>query len=414
MIIHPPEVQKRDGEVEVSARVELTRPIPDLPDRLWFSFPEKYAPYLHNCSDAFASALLLLAQFFNEPLEVRGEISPQLAYNLHEIQSLFHQWLPRLFHLIDLKFEGYRHMPYTTAGKVGAAFSGGVDSCYVLWKHLPENQPIPEARLTHGVFVHGFDIRLFEKDYYQHLYQHYSTQFEQLGLELIPARTNAYLFSEFRVNWEYTHGGALAGIAQCLGGLFSRFYIPAAVRYQDIYPTGTNPISDPFFSTETLKIIHSGARRSRFEKIFEFGSWPFLRENLRVCMYTYPAHGEFNCKRCDKCLRTSAMLSAGGYLGDFKTLKPELTWRDYLQWSWTVYPSFSTRQIARHAWRNKRWDIALPIQMVLLSQWIKQKMLHPIISRIPLPLMYRLKRRIFRRRSEVEQLSLNAARKDGA
>ncbi len=405
MIVHTPELEHKNGEVYLSAQIEYSQPHQNLPARLWFAFPERVAPYIHLSSNPFASTMLLIAQFFGEKLEVRGKISPQLAYNLHEIASLFKQWLPSLFQEIELKFDGFLDEHPESEGKVGTAFSGGIDSSYVVWTHLPDNQPIPDARLTHGVFIHGFDIRLFEKEDYQKIYQHYANQFQKLGLELIPARTNAYLFSEFRVNWEYTHGGALAGVAQCLEKLFSRFYIPAAVRYRDLYPTGTNPISDPLFSTERLKIIHSGAKRSRFEKIIEFGNWDFLHDNLRVCMNDYPRHGELNCKRCDKCLRTSAMLSAAGYLSQYKTLKPTLTFADFLQWAWSVYPSFSTRQIEKYAWKKKRWDIAFPIQVVLLSQWLKRILIKPLIHRIPRDILYRWKRRVFLNRSELDHPS---------
>ena len=45
MIISQPEIQTRNNEVWVSAHVAFEKP-DDMPSRLWFSFPEKYAPYI--------------------------------------------------------------------------------------------------------------------------------------------------------------------------------------------------------------------------------------------------------------------------------------------------------------------------------------------------------------------------------
>ena len=98
-----------------------------------------------------------------------------------------------------------------TSGGVAAAFSGGIDSLYTLWSHNVQNQADPAIRLTNGLFVHGFEIRLHEKDYYHTLYRAYARTFDELGLTLLQARTNLFSFSQFHLNWLYTHPGALAG-----------------------------------------------------------------------------------------------------------------------------------------------------------------------------------------------------------
>jgi hypothetical protein len=401
MIIHPPEVQKRDGEVEVSARVELTRPIPELPDRLWFRFPESHAPYLALTSDPFASTLLQIAMFLGEDLEVRGCISHRLAYNLLEIESYFHQCQPKYFKPIQLSYESILQQPLNPAGMVGMAFSGGVDSFFTLFKHLPQNQPLQQFRLTHGVFIHGFDIRLFEKNVFDRLYELYKKLFQQLGLELIPARTNAYLFSEFRIDWTYTHGAAIAGIAQALGNLFSHFYISAGLNYLYAAPVGTNPITDPLFSTDSLSIHHTGATHSRMEKISEIGGWPVLFQHLRVCLYEQKNQDELNCKKCGKCVLTSIMLELEGHLRFYEALHNRLGLKDYYYWLTAKQVSFYAKIISRRARDLHRWDIFFPMQIVLFGQWIKRVLLS-ILHKLPPEKMYWLKRRIFRQRSDFD------------
>ena len=45
-------------------------------------------------------------------------------------------------------------------GAVLTAFSGGVDSFYTLRAHVAGQEPDERARITHGLFVHGFDLSL--------------------------------------------------------------------------------------------------------------------------------------------------------------------------------------------------------------------------------------------------------------
>ena len=402
MIIHSPQKTITNGEVILSADVEFSRPIQDIPKQLWFAFPESYAPYVVTTSDPFASTLLQIAMFFGENLEVRGSISPRLAYNLTEIMSYYQQCQPKLYKPIQFSYDSLLSEPIQPIGKVGMAFSGGVDSFFTLYKHLPQNQPIKQFQLTHAVFIHGFDIRLFEVENYRRIFQQYQQLFSELGLELIPARTNAYLFSEFRIDWTHTHGAALVGIAQALGGLFRRFYISAGINYAHIAPIGTNPITDPLFSTDTLDIHHTGATHSRYDKIAEIGNWAPLYDNVRVCLHENPANESLNCNHCGKCILTSILLELTGNLKRYTALKNHLSLKDYLAWATAPQNSYFAKIISQKAYRMKRWDIFFPMQLVLLSQWFKATFYFPLIHRIPPKYLYKIKRRVFRYRSEIE------------
>lgn len=402
MIIHSPYQQIKNGEIILAADIEFSQPIPDIPKQLWFAFPEKYAPYVTDATDPFASTLLLIAQFFHENLDVRGEISPHLAYNLQEIASFFHQGVPKLFHPIEIKYESFTSSLLHSLSNVGMAFSGGVDSFFTLYRHLPSHQIIPSARLTHAVFIQGFDIRLFQREFYQQVFERYDQLFKELGLELIPARTNAYKFSEFRLDWSYTHGAALAGLAQAFGSFFKRFYISAGLSYQHAAAIGTNPTTDPLFSTEILEIVHSGATHSRLEKVYEIGNWHYLYNNLRVCVYQNPNQNSLNCNTCGKCVLTSIMLELAGYLKNYRSLKNHLVFKDFVHWISYSENSFFTKIISQEAFKKRRWDIFFPMQFVLLSQWLKRVFYFPLVHRIPRPWLYRIKRKVFRHRSEID------------
>jgi len=163
MIIHQPEIKRKNGEVILSAKIEYDHTHINLPDSCWFAFPEDYEPYLTSRSDPFAVAMIQTSQYLGENLEIRGELSERLAYGLHQYGSIFHLWIPKWFDPPHLAFDKLVQ-PIAPANRlVMTAFSGGVDSFYTLQCHLPENQPIPSYQLQAGLFIHGMDIRFMKR-----------------------------------------------------------------------------------------------------------------------------------------------------------------------------------------------------------------------------------------------------------
>lgn len=100
MIIYRPELTRRNGEIEVSARVEFNHTIPNVPKRLWFRFPESCADYLTDRGDGFLSCMLIPAMHCGEDIEVPAQVSPKLLYNLKEYQYLFES----KYHIVTIKF----------------------------------------------------------------------------------------------------------------------------------------------------------------------------------------------------------------------------------------------------------------------------------------------------------------------
>jgi hypothetical protein len=406
MIIHQPERIIKEDQVCLVAHVETRTPVPDLPTSLWFTYPVHLLPYLTESSDAFAASLLLVAMYLGEDLEVRGGISSRLASGLWEYGQVFKNWFPKLFTSVDIKFEqieGPQPLPNPTM--TGMAFSGGVDSFFTLWSHLPQNQPIQSARITHGVFVHGFDIGLPQTERYQGLFQRYRAVFQELGLELIPVSTNAYYFTQFRIKWEYAHGGPLIATGLNLGHLFHRFYINASYAYTNLGPGGTTPITDHLLSTEDMEIIHFGSSHSRYQKLPELRTFDPARQNLRVCTKPSLPAGQLNCLRCDKCLRTMTMLEVQDLLDDFSVFPHRLRLRDLFTWAQVVLPSPSTAQLMRTAMRKGKFAIALPMLWVLLMQTIRQNIQDLVLNLLTNDTRYRLRR--FRNRQVNDQADIS-------
>jgi len=165
---------------------------------------------------------------------------------------------------------------------VALAFSGGVDDFYTLWAHLPENQSICSARVTHGLFIQEQGFAPESKDKFVMLEQRYLTLFEQMGLELITVGTNLREFGLGRVDKMLFHGAPIFGAALTLAPLVRRFYISSTSDYMHIKPGGTSPVLDYWLSTETLEFMHFGSSSTALEKLAVLSKWPEAQNYLYV------------------------------------------------------------------------------------------------------------------------------------
>ena len=308
MIIFQPEVNNVDGSIVISSDVEVQSPSLasiEMPNKLWFSFPETYQDFISHQSDGFVASLILRAMVLGEDVEVRGTTSSRLAYGLEEFQAIFSAWLPR-----NLKKVGTTYQKLTSGSKplsthgVATAFSGGVDSFFTLFSHLPQNQLNSDYQITHGLFIHGFDVPLSNVELYNALWLRHRALFGDLGLTLLSAKTNIRQFYAHQLDWLYAHGGALIGTALVLGKLFRSFYVPSDYDYTHPVPLGISPLTDHLFSTENTQIIHHGASTSRSHKIDQIAKWQVTFTNLTVCSGPQKAKEHLNCGKCHKCVST--------------------------------------------------------------------------------------------------------------
>jgi hypothetical protein len=381
MIVHQPEIQKSNGEITIAARVETQDKIPGLPEVMWFTFPESCEPWISERGDGFLASILVPAMYFQEKVEIRPIVSPRTAYNLDEtMNALFHRSGGKL-KPIELKFHDFsKPDSEKVAGGVGTAFSGGVDSFFTLWSHLPQNQPIEDARLTHGIFVQGFfDINFHHQAYYAHWLEIYSRLFEENHLKLLQVRTNVGYFSHPWVDWAFGHIPSLIGISMILGRLFRRFYIPSSgerPHEQINYGTPTTQL----LSTETLEAIYHAPRINRLEKTKTISQWDQARNLLRVCVDHKKDIGITNCGKCEKCLRTIITLNILDLHQPFPSLDYLLNLRTWLRWLW-VNKNYHKDYIylIEYAKKYRKWGIYFLLRLVyypgILKMWLYNKFL---------------------------------------
>jgi hypothetical protein len=400
MIIHQPEIIKKDGKVIVSAHIELNRDIPQFPRNLWFSFPEEYEPFISDRSDGFVIGALRMAMYFNEPLEVRGVVSPLLAYNLEESQRIFIYWFPEILNYINVKYENLGvPSPEKVDRAVGLSFSGGVDSIFSLLHHLPQNQSIPQARVTHLLFSQGFNPPDCDEAGYQAALEKFQSLAKRLNLEIISANSNARHLSDPWIKWEVACHSSLMGTPLVLNNLFTKFIVPSTLSYAETgRPFGNSPLVDHLFSTETMKFIHHGASYTRMEKVAVIGPWEEAQKHLRVCVNHEGSFGVYNCSYCEKCIGTMAMLNISGDLDKFQTFRlPFRNW-DILRLGPHYSARFPMKWFTSYAFEKKKYHFIFPVVLTYIIGWSKNmasKMLPDYIKRPLKKLIYSERRNEF-------------------
>jgi hypothetical protein len=386
MRLSPTETTIENGEVVISARVTFDRPLLNKPDRLWFAFPEKFAPSVTRRSDAFAAGLIVLAMHSGEDMHIEGELSPRLARGLAEYQRVFRSWYPDKLSTIQINAACVSELPPEQAGKETLTlFSGGVDSAFTLMKHLPEHQPLTDHQVRYALFIHGYDIPLQNRSSYEHACRTFSSELAGSGVELIPVRTNLRYFTSGLLPWMIAHGCATIAAGLTLDRLCSSLLVPATHFLDDFKPWGSSPLVDHWLSTETLETLHHGVTSSRMDKVSAIAGWQPAQRFLRVCINEDLRDGVHNCSVCEKCFRTMIMLEMCGKLDQFQTFNRKIHAWDVAAW----VPHYATSVVytpsmRAYAKQTGQYEFLLPIAIAhlrgltmfivrkLMPQWLFQ------------------------------------------
>jgi hypothetical protein len=329
MIIHNPKIEKKGDKVRVSAYIEVETK-KEYSDTLWYEFDKEYEEYISASSNGFVAAMLFLAMYLGEDIEVKGSLSPKLAYGLKEFQRFFNFWHPEDFKIVKITCNEYEIEKNTPEG-VMCTFSGGVDSFYTLYQHLPEIEDNPYHQLTHCLLLDGFAIpRTVELNHsYKVIRESYEKLTRKHGIKLVFVATNLADFFHGRIPSVKIDGPILASVPLILGRLISTFHIASCLAYSQILPRGSNAITNSLLSTEKLTVTMHGSDQSRVEKTIAIANWPETYDKLRVC---WEDIGVKNCCRCEKCVRTMITLKAAGVLSKYTTFPLPLTRKGVRHW----------------------------------------------------------------------------------
>ena len=378
MRILRPRISENGNDVVVSAAVEVETARTGLPKELWFAFPGGCARGVSHHLDGFAVALLPLAMTLGEDLHLEGVLSPRLFRGLGEYQRIQCAWKPTSFKPVRIRVERlHQAKPETLETGVACSYSGGIDSSYTLWRHLPDNERDPKYQISHCLMINGFDADsdIDDEGHFSRIQSSFEPMLADLGVELVLCRTNFMSFSDPRI-LKQSFGAMVTAPALVLGRMFSCFFVPASYRFDDFFRDGSHLMIDHLLSTESMETVHDSSHLRRPEKTAIVSNWSASYSTLRVCSNATRYQEEtgliLNCSRCEKCIRTMKTLEICGNLESYRTFSRKPSHLNV----WLCFyghkgARLHARQIMRQAWRSKRlgiwfdYCVAIALSMVI-------------------------------------------------
>ncbi len=292
-------------------------------DTIYFTVEgKKYQDYFFEDASPFAAALLIPSMKVGEDLIIHGSISKKLFEGMHTVMEEMTTWGIGL-HRIKIHADSV--IPdKVTPTHTAAFFSGGVDSFYTFLKHKKDQ--IRSQRVDSLIFINNsFDIDERNKSLWNQTLKNIKSiaKDENVDLLVVKSNINTHELLAPIVTWDYIHGACLAATGLALRKAFGRIYISSTHSAEEKMNWGSNVALDNNWSTEKLEFVHDGSEVTRLEKvILQVSKSPTALKHLRVCYKNID--GEYNCGKCDKCLRTMVNLYIAGALKDAKTFPTEL------------------------------------------------------------------------------------------
>ena len=304
MIVENIRIEEQAGYSQLTARVRRESG-PVWENDLWFRFPRQFGHHLIAEGDPFLTALLLPAMVGEKRLLIEGQVSPRLLKNAARIQDIYAAWVGNARH-VAIETGKRPVLLETPAPGTGAFFSGGVDSFYTVLKNV--------GAITHLILIDRLDSKQMNSaSVCRDTREHAGRVAVRLGKELLVVETNARTLFVPAVTWKDYHGAVLAAIGLGLRKVMGTVFIAGTHTYGQLRPWGSHPLLDPLWSTEATEIIYDGAEATRAQKIMNCLCHSELAlQSLRVCL---SAGDQYNCGRCEKCLRTMIPLYMAGCLG---------------------------------------------------------------------------------------------------
>jgi hypothetical protein len=290
-------------------------------DPLWYRFWGEVVPRSVTAGDFAALAVLPWAMAHGEPVRIHHRVHRSLLENLDEYQDVWSTWLPDRLCRVEVVADEEVADPGERSRDALAAFSGGVDSTFVVARHRLGLLGRRNRDLAAAVMIRGFDLPESQRGAFEVALGHARPILGQFGVPLAVVATNWR--DKYCFDWSMSFGIGLAAVLhQFVGvagaGVFADF------SYGDAeLPWGSNPVTDPMMSSGAFRMESFGAAGvSRMERCAFIAQWPVVRNHVRVC-WEDPTLGA-NCGRCEKCIRTKLNFLAAGY-PEIPALRPRVT-----------------------------------------------------------------------------------------
>lgn len=272
------------------------------PEDIWFDVPDGLSGALSRTGNPWLASLLPWAVTLGEPLELALPVDPLLYEGALALMQVWEAWYPGEREVIALHCDMLTPGAIDSGDRVGAFFSGGVDSFHTVLRHEPLGGAILPMHIDDLITVWGLDVPLGNPGAFARVRENSEHVAGALGKRAVIMATNLRESGWNATNWGLMgQGPALTSLALALEGRFRRVMLPSSLSYSSIRVWGTHPLVDPLLSTTRLDIRDDGAHDNRRAKIAAIADSELAMGHLRVC---WMAQSDRNCGKCEKCLRT--------------------------------------------------------------------------------------------------------------
>lgn len=302
---------------------------------LWFEVDENRSSWLTtDVYDAFLVSALYPAMYYKEDIEVIGNVTKRLYYNIVSNVTAIVKMYDTSFRIPKITVQGYAKAEKADVLHVGTGFSGGVDSFSTIYDHFVTTDD-PDYKIDTLFFFHigqYGDVKLPETwERAKNRFSITENFAKEVNMNTCYMTTN--LFDFYLPKWEFD-AGVLCRIASVLvfQRALKRYYICNDYSYgemidlRDVYRSGhmdladmSNPYIMPLLSPEGLEIVCDGMQYTRGDKIEKIADDPLVAKFLNVCIGKSTTEAK-NCGICYKCLHTMLTFDIIGKLKNLENV----------------------------------------------------------------------------------------------
>lgn len=292
-------------------------------NKLWFSVPTQYEDWLtSDVYDAFLVAAIYPAMFYNEPIEISGDVSHRLYYNCTRYVKSIVNFFREGMNNVHIKVTGFKNAE-KKYHHVGTGFSAGIDSFVTFYDHF-ERETDPEYKIDSLFFFnvgsHGGGGEKAKRKFLER-YNYLKSFPDEVGLPYIPMDSN--LFDFYQKHWESDAGEFCRSAAILVfEKALDKYYLSSDYSYKETLFFRFNNVTAsfetfiyPLLSTEGCEIISDGCQYMRTDKTYLLKDYEPAQRYLNVCVSAQES--ACNCGKCHKCIRTLVALDTLGILERF-------------------------------------------------------------------------------------------------
>jgi len=314
------------------------------PRTVFVEGPESVAGELEPSADAFVLASVAFASWLGERrIRVEGAVCPRLRDGLRAVLQVYGRWFPRCGPVMLEPTLGFVAPTPRRDARTASFLSGGVDGLTALRTNRLDFPRAHPASIRDGLLLFGANDFEMEADApvperlaaFERLTARLDALAAAEDFTLIPLHTNVRhaLCPDYLCWMKVGFAAANIAVAHTLGRRMTSVLFASDGVGPDPTPCASHPLVDQHFSSAALTVVHEHAALTRQEKLRILAAWEPALALMQPCHYIeVPPHGQINCGRCEKCVRTMLDLIGLGVLARAPAFADDDVAPEWIEW----------------------------------------------------------------------------------